>query len=262
MNGHTAKGGTGIATRRLVTGAQAYGSRLSRRTGSMWLSWISYIRLQRLRSASHTYMHHAFTFGFVASSSESVFVVLFCQRPHCSHCWKYVQTYTCGPLLFNICPEPFSLSAVLSSYVESSFCVPHLQGFPMGMGLSDHVSLPNNVQGIYCPLLGCVIHCSVSACRTKWLRIDCSNLFIPRLGGSVSLPKITLKSDYIKFLTPATNNFPLGFQTVSERVCAHTCDVRVCSSVLEKCVCFDYVYVCTHFRGRSCKPAWNYRLTF
>lgn len=54
--------------------------------------------------------------------------------------------------------------------------------------------------------------------RTKWLRIDCSNLFIPRWGGSVSRPKITLKSDYIQFRTPRNEQFSPGFQPGAARL--------------------------------------------
>lgn len=143
-------------------------------------------------------------------------------------------------------------------------CARPPQVLPMGTVLSDHVSQPNNAQGIYCPLLAVILYCSVSTPRTKWLRIDCSNLFILRWGGSVSRPKITLKSDYIKFLTPATNNFCLGSQTLSVRWCV---SVNVNMNVMWECVhlyvclwrlcAFDYIYGCMHFRKRSCKPAWN-----
>lgn len=57
----------------------------------------------------------------------------------------------------------------------------------------------------------------------KWLRIDCSNLFIPRWGGSVSRPKITLKSDYIQFRTPRNEQFSPGSQPGGARLraCSH-----------------------------------------
>lgn len=65
--------------------------------------------------------------------------------------------------------------------------------------------------------------------RTKWLRIDCSNLFIPRWGGSVSRPKITLKSDYIQFRTPRNEQFSPDFQpgAVRLRACARV-HMRMC----------------------------------
>lgn len=81
-----------------------------------------------------------------------------------------------------------------------------------------------NAQGVYCPLLEHSAYCLVFL-KTKWLRIDCSNLFIQRWDGSVSHPKITLKSDYIQFLTPGRSHFSPYSQSVHECVC-------VCARVL------------------------------
>lgn len=93
--------------------------------------------------------------------------------------------------------------------------------------------------------------------RTKWLRIDCSNLFIPRWGGSVSRPKITLKSDYIQFRTPWNEQFSPGFQPGAARL-------RACVRAHMHMCCrtraaFVYIFflVCVYFRGRSCKAAWS-----
>lgn len=95
--------------------------------------------------------------------------------------------------------------------------------------------------------------------RTKWLRIDCSNLFIPRWGGSVSRPKITLKSDYIQFRTPRNEQFSPGFQPGAERLraCAYA---HTCACVATLVPPFVYIFffsVCVYFRGRSCKAAWS-----
>lgn len=95
--------------------------------------------------------------------------------------------------------------------------------------------------------------------RTKWLRIDCSNLFIPRWGGSVSRPKITLKSDYIQFRTPRNEQFSPGFQPGAARLRA--C-VRACTHahmLAHSCrLCLHFFFpVCVYFRGRSCKAAWS-----
>lgn len=111
-----------------------------------------------------------------------------------------------GPLLFNTCPEPCSRRTVLSSLCGEQLCVPDLLGFPMGMGKYVHVS-HTYAQGSYCPLLVNMLFCAIRAPRTKCLGIDCSIIFILRLGGFVSCPKITLKSDYIQFLTPGTSIF-------------------------------------------------------
>lgn len=97
--------------------------------------------------------------------------------------------------------------------------------FQWGNGPNRVHASHSNAQGIYCPLLVFTVYCLISTSRTKWLRIDCSNLFILRLGGSVSHPKITLKSDYIQFLTPGTN-FSFGSQPIA----VHWC-------VSESCVC-------------------------
>ena len=151
-----------------------------------------------------------------------------------------------GPLLFNTCPEPCSLRTVLSSLCGEQLSCARPLGFSYGNGRTVHAS-HGNAQGIYCPLLALTFYCSISTPRTKWLRIDCSNLFILRQGGSVSRPKITLKSDYIQFLTPGTNNFSLGSQPVAVHrwgvcVCEHArvslCLCGMCASVyISVCVC-------------------------
>ena len=145
-----------------------------------------------------------------------------------------------GPLLFNTCPEPCSLRTVLSSLCGEQLSCARPLGFSYGNGRTVHAS-HGNAQGIYCPLLALTFYCSISTPRTKWLRIDCSNLFILRQGGSVSRPKITLKSDYIQFLTPGTNNFLLA---PSQQLCT----VGVCVSVnmhVCRCVCVACVLLST-----------------
>lgn len=99
-----------------------------------------------------------------------------------------------------------------------------------------------------------MLHCSIYAPRTKWLRIDCSNLFRLRWGGSVSRPKITLKSDYIQFLTSGTNNFSLGSQPDAAHACVDV-DVHMCSCAGVACVLVCTFFVCVYFRRRSFKRA-------
>lgn len=115
---------------------------------------------------------------------------------------------------------------------------------------------PWQCTGYLLPPAGIYFYCSIFSPSTKWLRIDCSNLFIQRWGGSVSHPKITLKSDYIQFLTPGTNIF---FSRLPARYCAFLC-VHACAYVL-LCLCgmsgFVYIFDCVFFRRRSCKPAWS-----
>lgn len=87
--------------------------------------------------------------------------------------------------------------------------------------------------------------------KTKWLRIDCSNLFTQRWDGYVSHPKITLKSDYIQFLTPGRSHF-------SSRLllCIFVCDcvlLWLCGMHAFLSTLFFFLY----FRRQSCAAAWN-----
>lgn len=109
-----------------------------------------------------------------------------------------------------------------------------------------------------------MLHCSIYTPRTKWLRIDCSNLFTLRWGGSVSRPKITLKSDYIQFLTSGTNNFS---SWLPARRCACLCvcgraHMHMCSCAWVACVLVCTFFVCVYFRRRSFKRAWSYWGTY
>lgn len=87
--------------------------------------------------------------------------------------------------------------------------------------------------------------------RTKWLRIDCSNLFIPRWGGSVSRPKITLKSDYIQFRTPRNEQFSPGFQPGAARLRACACtQAHVLLHSCRLCLQFFFFGLCVFQREK------------
>lgn len=145
-----------------------------------------------------------------------------------------------GSLVFNTCLDPCSLVTVLSSLCGKQL----LCARPLGLSYGndpDRSCQPWQCTGYLLPPAGIYFYCSIFTPSTKWLRIDCSNLFIQRWGGSVSHPKITLKSDYIQFLTPGTNVFFL--QAPSQILC-----ISVCARM---CACFAVlvwnVWFCLHF---------------
>lgn len=97
MNGYTSlRRGTGLATRQFATDTPAYGTQLSRRTVGVLLSWMNYIRLQRLSDGyKETLMH---TCAPVVCTPEFIPV----QNSSVSKCLHllYVYTVDCVKLVF------------------------------------------------------------------------------------------------------------------------------------------------------------------